>query len=89
MSNVIFNQYFCEQKDGGGNKFSVYIITRQSLQTFIRVQTSIQYIRKPTCEERLHGVLLQKGVLFKTNIYTHIIYITMLPCKRGIDNEKL
>lgn len=24
-----------------------------------------------------------KGVLFKTSIYTQIIYITMLPCKRN------
>lgn len=65
------------QSFGGGHKSSVSVITRQSLQTrffiiiiiIIRVQTSIQYIRKPTCEERLHGILLQKGY------YSRLIFI--------------
>lgn len=30
---------------------------------FIRVQTFIQYIRKNQRDERLHGILLQKGII--------------------------
>ncbi len=72
-------------------QFSGSTITKQSLQTHFfllgcRHPFNIlenQHVKKGYMEFSF------KRVLFKTNIYTQIIYITMLPFKRGIDNEKL
>lgn len=79
--------------DGDGSKIRtiVYVITRQWLQTHFfylgcRHPFNIlenQHVKKGYMEFYFMRVLL------KTSIYTHVIYITMLPCKRGIDNEKL
>lgn len=69
--------------------FFYYIII---IIIIIRVQTAIQYIRKPTCEQRLRGVLLHRGrggVLLRNNNYTRVIYINTLPGrKREIQHWK-
>lgn len=39
------------------------------------MQTSIQYIRKPTCEERLHGVSFWGGAYYSGLIFIHTGHI--------------
>lgn len=68
--------------------FFYYIII---IIIIIRVQTAIQYIRKPTCEQRLRGVLLHRGrggVLPGNNNYTRVIYINTLPRREKFNTEK-